>query len=68
MTQECRNCAYLGGDGRLYECRRHPPQIAIKREYDSTAINTVTCWPNVCLSQWCGHYSAASKKKLGVRR
>lgn len=63
MKKECRNCAYLGDDGRIYECRRHPPQVSIKQEYDTTAIEPVSRWPNVSLYQWCGHYVASGKEK-----
>ena len=69
MTQECRNCAYRRtGDDGLYECRRHAPQISIRRECDDTAIKPVSGWPNVSLYEWCGDYAISSKRKSGVSR
>lgn len=62
-VQSCRNCAYLAKGWRFPECHRHAPQLSIERACDDTAIETVSRWPNVSLSDWCGEFAAAKKRR-----
>jgi len=65
-VQSCRNCAYLAEGWRFPECHRHAPQLSIERACDDPAIETISRWPNVSLSDWCGDY--ATKKKARVKQ
>lgn len=65
--QSCDNCAFSSfkyEDGeRLYECRRHSPQVGL------LGVSPYALWPPVLAEQWCGDYESWPDimKRLGIK-
>ncbi len=55
--ERCETCHFLVvGRRGWFECHRNEPQISIKKECDSAAIDPIAGWPDVMTSDWCGEY------------
>lgn len=59
----CQHCGALGVGGREITliCRAHPPRVetvVVPKSATELEIKTVTMWPEVKKTDWCGEYVA----------
>ena len=60
----CGNCLYMRtGYDDWFECHRSAPQLSIRRECDDPEIKTISKWPNVSTTNWCGDYVEKGKSR-----
>ena len=50
----CIDCVYYDSEGK--ECHKFPPRVYIKT--DGEFQETVTLWPSVYETDWCGAFEA----------
>lgn len=57
--KHCESCKWLGPEREYedgFECRRHPPAVVSVQPIGDGYDVTVTRWPVVSATNWCGEW------------